>query len=607
MSEPSAKKPTKIRGGTAAAGARTRRALTELLGIAVPSAKWKVESALYTESGVKIGLRIGKRKPILFSIEPRTEESRGVVMTDRLVVSYVGKDLPASLTRLIAERGAKSLEGHDLSTLEEIFLSDPELGKGDLPVPDTGAMSNRPDSLLDSWGDSNAWADFFAVDELARGNLDSLDNLFVFVQHGDVECEHLFPHGPAPVLSLVSYPWDHRVRDCREPRPKEEGGMMLTSELDEDDVIRGNPEKLSNLLRRGVEEAERRGRTLFVSNTCVPVVTGEDVESEFRRCTASCSKTALYLTIGPESMVNVFHDLLVERRLRREKEVETEAENIVNLLGFPETRDLEELRSLLHDAGARVGAVIVPGVSEALVDALPKAALNVIRPASSWEHLYGHITSGSRLPSIRPGAPFGMEATRSWLEEICRVIGISGSEEVFTRRFELLRDRWEALREEASGLRIGLIVRAREIHNVLEPATTWGVPIIDMLEEMGFGLDVLLMFEQPEQVRVAKRVHEAFSEPDRHSIKGFDSLDRMIAQLDSMPAQAVFSHHTFDWRVTQSGKGIISLQQFEAGPEGALRTGERLVNICRTPFYRRLAPYLRRTREGERLSAGEEQ
>ncbi|MFW6369077.1 MAG: nitrogenase component 1, partial [Myxococcota bacterium] len=468
MTQPAAaRKRPSIRGGSAAAGALSRMTLAKLLGIAVPGAKWRIESALWTESGVRVAVRFGKRKPILFSIEPRQDDSRGVVMTDHLAVSYQGKDLPAALARRVASMGAKNLAGHDMDSLAEIFTSDPEFGKGEAPVPDTGAMSNRPDSLLDSWGDSTAWADFFAVDELARGNLDSLDNLFVFVQHGDIECEHLFPHGPAPVLSLVSYPWDHRVRTERSPPPRNEGGgMMLTSELNEDDVIRGNPEKLRRLIEAGVREAEKRGSTLFVSNTCVPVVTGEDVESEFRRCTAGCSKDALYLTIGPSSMVNVFQDLLVERRLRAEQRVETQGPHIVNLLGFPETRDLEELRTLLCDAGIEVNVVLVPGVSEEIVDSLPRAALNVIRPTSAWEHLYEHVTKDSRIPSLRPVAPYGMERSREWLFEIAKALDV-GAEEAWDRCYAPLAGRWERLCEEASRYRVGLVVRANEIHNVL--------------------------------------------------------------------------------------------------------------------------------------------
>ncbi len=606
MSSMATRRTAPIRGGSAAAGSRTRLMLREMLGLSVPGTRWAVKSAVWTEACVKAEVAVRGKKPILFKIEPARDGSRGIVKTDRLVVSYIGKNLPQALGRLISERGSARLAGHDMASLGHLFIEDPEYGKGGLPVPDAGAMSNRPDSLLDSWGESSAWADFFAVDELARGNLDSLDNLFVFLQHGDIECEHLFPHGPAPVLSLVRYPWEHEVRTGRHPRPRSQGGgMMITSELNEDDVIMGNPEKLKQALRLGAKEAERRKSTLFVSNTCVPVVTGEDVESEFRRCTAECTKTPLYLTIGPGSMINVFQDLLVDRRKRAEAETETAAPNIINLLGFSDTPDLTEIRSLLEEAGVEVNAVLIPEVSEELVDQLPRAALNVIRPASAWEHLYQHVTADSRLPNARPTAPVGIAGTKRWLREVLEALGLSGADKVFEERLEPLRERWDRLKNDASKHRLGLVVRAREVHNITEPATTWGIPLVETLEEMGFGLDILLMFEQPEDVQVAKKVHEALSIPERHSIKGFDTFERMQSQLESMEADAVFTHHTYDWRVTQAGKNMFSLQHFELGPEGALRTADRLLNICRTTFFKRFAPYLRRTREGERTGIDE--
>jgi len=83
----------------------------------------------------------------------------------------------------------------------------------------------------------------------------------------------------------------------------------------------------------------------------------------------------------------------------------------------------------------------------------------------------------------------------------------------------------------------------------------------------------------------------------------------MARRLAESKADAFFSCHFFDWRVTAAGKNLFSLQHFEMGLRGAVRTAERLLGICRTPFYRSYHRHLQRTPEGlrrEHSSAGKD-
>ena len=69
--------------------------------------------------------------------------------------------------------------------------------------------------------------------------------------------------------------------------------------------------------------------------------------------------------------------------------------------------------------------------------------------------------------------------------------------------------------------------------------------------------------------------------------------ERQVARLlADGPFQAVYSDHHFDRRLSSAGKAQFSLQEFEKGLAGAVRTGQRLLRICRLPFYRRYARYL---------------
>jgi hypothetical protein len=68
--------------------------------------------------------------------------------------------------------------------------------------------------------------------------------------------------------------------------------------------------------------------------------------------------------------------------------------------------------------------------------------------------------------------------------------------------------------------------------------------------------------------------------------------------LAESKADAVFSNYCFDWRLTEAGKNRVSTQYFEKGLAGAVRTLQRLVRTCRTPFLKNYAGYLKRTGMG---------
>jgi len=69
--------------------------------------------------------------------------------------------------------------------------------------------------------------------------------------------------------------------------------------------------------------------------------------------------------------------------------------------------------------------------------------------------------------------------------------------------------------------------------------------------------------------------------------------------LENGPFSAVYSDIFFDYRLTCAGKAQFSMRTFEAGIEGALRSLERLLDICRLPFYKKYGKYLKRVSRGQ--------
>ena len=103
----------------------------------------------------------------------------------------------------------------------------------------------------------------------------------------------------------------------------------------------------------------------------------------------------------------------------------------------------------------------------------------------------------------------------------------------------------------------------------------------------------------------AQAIRKTFADGTRHSVRAFDSFAFLRQRLLEGPARAFLSYHFFDWRLSEAGKASFSIQHFELGVPGAVRTLERLVGVCRAPFFSRYGRYLRRTAEGLRAVPSE--
>ncbi len=601
-------------GKVVAAGPAARAAIATLFGFEPHEAT----AVAWVDHAVEIAVAADPQ-PHVFRVERIEPGSKGLVRTELLNVYARGKSLPLSFAERV-QQAAAALAGWSVDHLAVLIASDPQSGSPGLPMPPARDEAKRPRSLLDTWGATDSYADFFAGGEIARSQLDSIDpsKLFHFVQHCDAECLYVNPHSVGSIVTLVNYPWDDRVREPGRPASQnmanitdrdfvEEG--MVTTDLVEDDVILGNPAKLASLIDYAVSRPASGDKLLFVSNTCVPTVIGEDVESVVKRARARTGKEILYLTVTPRSMTNVFHGLLVDRRLEAEAKAEPADPEVVNLVGFAGGRGAKELEDALGAFGVRVNVYLLPDLSADRIDALPRAGTNVLFPNQLWRHMYDQILDRSRTRSVDPPAPFGIEATRSWLDQVARAV--SQPDDAFLDRAwsSLLgpwQQRWDTLRERASEHRLGFVVRDEEAYYLTNPGSSWGVPLIEMVEEMGFGIDVLVGVSEPKIAKQAAiAIRKKMKQGERHSVRAFDSFSFLRKRLRDCPANAFLSYHFYDWRLSEAGKGSFSIQHFEMGVPGAVRTLERLLRVCEAGFYPKYGKYLRRTDKGLR-PAGEE-
>lgn len=578
--------------------------IARLLGLEDAPEEWRVRFVAWYDDHLLVLVGPKGAPTLVLMVTEASPETPAWVRTDRLAITYKGAGhVPTTVDALVRERAPQRMGPLAATDLLRLLQDDPDTR----PLPEIPTTTGQEVSnLLTTWAGPDAYAEFFAVGEVQRSQLDSVDlsGAFRFVQHCETECLMQAPHGVAPLVSAVEYPWDNRTRGLDlgsdAPRMDPTADGMMTTELTERDVIFGNPKRLREVLDQVVAAPNPDEKIIFFSNTCVPMVIGEDVESVVRQYARKSRVPLVYLTVTPKSMYNVFRDLLYTRRRRAEAEAGPPDPAAVNLIGFPDGPLTQGLRDLLAGAGIRVNAHLIPDFSVARILALPGAALNVLYPNRVWANHYAHLTQDSRTPVIEPPAPYGFEGTRRWLVAVGRALGREAeAERAFEAAASGRREAWEAARVEAREHGVALVVRAQETAHLTDPTTTWGIPLLAVLQEAGFQVEVLLKVSDRREAReAAEEVRSAARDPEAVTLRAFNSFETMRRRLRESPADAVLSYHFFDWRVTEAGKNRFSLQVFEMGLDGAVRTVERLCGICRTPFYRRYRDFLARREDG---------
>lgn len=576
----------RLKGGNASIALFAR-----LLGFDATPDPYRVLAVDWEKTCFDVTVGIGEDKTSIVRIERACEGLSCFIATSNLRVSYTQSDKKGVLLALLRKFVPVRLARVTMDQLIAAFCADPEIREN---VDLSREKDQRPTHLLNTWGAPGAYADFFATGEILRSQLDSLSpgRLFNFIQHSDTECLFVSPHGVAPMISLVDYPWEDRFKRYGGPlasKAPESWDAMVTTDLNETDVVCGNPNKLEEVLRYVVSRKSRKLN--FFSNTCVPTVTGEDVESVVKRYSAESNVPIVYLTVTPKSMRDVFRDLLVNRRRAAEERTKERDQHAVNLIGFPDSRDTKELEALLKEMGVRVNTKLLPDLTVESIDQIANAALNIFYPNALWQHLYDQLLEGTSIPDIWPKAPYGFEGTKRWLSEVACALGLNATSICPDTQDDLAR---AELLQRSSKHSVGIIVRQEELNYLTDPALTWGVPLVETIREAGFGLEIMVMAEEHKTQKIAEL-------PWVERVEVFCSFEEMRELLRKSRCEAVLSHHFFDWRLTEAGKNRFTLQHFEMGIEGMLRTIERLSRICETPFYKRYARFLRRTKEGLRL------
>lgn len=454
-------------------------------------------------------------------------------------------------------------------------------------VPDPGdehmVANDYPESVFYAYASASAWRRFFEGTELYRGTCGGHTGNVAIIDHTDIEC--LFNQAPADerlpnFFNTPAVENDELQGGVRVPvvRP-----IQLFTDIGDVDVIKGADILVDEALNF-IATLPNKPDSVVIQAGCLPEVTGDDIDAAAAR-----TKDRLRLpvvAIGQHNDVAgmSFGELLERENFTLDRRLDSRG---VVLLGMPAFLGRTELLELLKRAEVNVLAVVLPDVPDHAIEAIGRASVLVEYP---WDRYIETIRRlGERLApvrSLRPRPPYGFENTRRWLLSIGAAVDRKDAVEAeIAVMMAKLAPRWELLRGRARQLRVGFVIEHGNWREALSTQRSLGVPMLELLSEMGFGIEILAYAGERGRVPEPERF-------DDIHVRWYRSVDELDEQLADPRVAAWYSEMYFDRRLTRNGKNSFSMRQFSMGFHGALDTLEGMLRAGNMSFYRSYGRYL---------------
>lgn len=563
-------------------GPESTAAFAKLLGLSRVKDGWTLQAVCgLGGTNVRLGLRKGDL-PLVIILRPKGAAG-SVLETGGLSLSAEGDPGPA-MKRLL-EALAGRLGGRTLEEMLKIVADDPETFVEMVPA---GGASNSlsvplaagPINLLEP-----GWRNFFADQdyEVMLGSPELSGNKTIYARYSDRECLYSWSCNDPRKWSFFAYPVT---------APSNISGATvfrngIVMEFDEKDMILGSAEKSDALVESVARASKDSGADYVVFNHfCTPIVMGDDSGTVMRRLGEVSGLTPVYWSQVDRDHLNNFGGHFRELFERPGFFDVPSEKSMVNLFHFPTGFREAELVPLLEGMGVRVNSRQFPDVDFPSMEAIPRAAAHIFCAATSYQSKLRELLAGTSRPVLTVRAPFGLEGTAECLRAIAAAAGREDAfEAAWKTRLAGILPAWQEMSRQARQCRLAFVVSQSTLPMLWELRHGQGAPMMRMIEEMGFGVDILCYDPHDERPRLAKN-------SGRAAIATFRTPRELERALRQGAFRAVYSDIFFDWRISSAGKARFSSKDFEMGLEGALRSFWRLLAVSRLPFYDRYGGHL---------------
>jgi hypothetical protein len=492
-------------------------------------------------------------------------------------LSYGGE-----LSPVIAKALLRFLARYDGVPFEKIL---------DLIVPDPEdehmLVNDYPESVFYAFAPSSGWRRFFEGTELYRGACGRHSGNVAVIDHADIEC--LFNQAPYDerlpnffnTPSVDSHDPDHDRSSAAEGRS---GHYELFTDISDIDVIKGADILVDQALEL-IASLPNKPDSVVIQAGCLPEVTGDDIDASAARTHDKLRLPVISVGQHNDVVGKSLDGMLDIQPIPLDRELDPVG---VAILGMPALAGRRELLAVLERAGIHVLTQLLPDMGEHAIEQLARASVLVEYP---WDRYTVTIQRlGVRMAparSLRLPPPFGVAGSRQWLTSIGAAVDRRAEVEAeLDAVMAGLHGRWQLLRARARQLRVGFVIEHGNWRAALSSQRSLGVPMLELLSEMGFGVDVLA-YDTGE--RGQPPAEERF---DAIHVRWYRSVEELDDALADDRIAAWYSELHYDRRLTRNGKNTFSMRQFSVGLRGAIDTLEGMLRVVNMSFYRSYSRYL---------------
>ncbi|MBI5622371.1 MAG: hypothetical protein HY924_01195 [Elusimicrobia bacterium] len=565
------------------AGRTALKAMARALGLDAQTSGWKLQALCSLgEDNIRLGLVSPKAGQRLAFCLVAKDDPTALAKTRNLGLAPDGDSSPA-LERFLK---AMSLRLGPLSLQDILALirKDPETFA---EVEPTGPAESRlmvplaagPINLLEA-----GWRNFFGDQDfevlLGYPELSMKDT--VYARYSDRECLYSWAGNDPRKWSFFAYPM--RVPSDSFGAAVFRKGVIM--ELSERDMVLGPAEKADALVSSVAERAKASDAQFVVFNHfCTTIVMGEDFAEVGRRMETASGKKTIRWSHRDRDLLDNFGDYFRSTIGKPGFFDQTPDPDAVNLFHFPTDYREAQLVPFLKELGLSVNLSLFPDVEFPAVAKLPKARLQIFCEATSYQAKLHELLSKGPRPVLTVKAPYGIEGTKACYESIAKAAGKEAAfAKAWDRKVSSAGPVWDAMRKKAFGMRVAFVAADNTLPRLWALRHGQGPPLMRMLQEMGFGVDILYHDPHAEGVEAP--------EGKDMTLSTFRTPAELAEALRQGSFQAVYSDIFFDWRLTKAGKARFSSKDFEMGLDGALRSLQRLLGACGMPFYSRYSSHL---------------
>ena len=288
-------------------------------------------------------------------------------------------------------------------------------------------------------------------------------------------------HGP---IACEGNSWDSRNSGSTGPQLYR---TAFTTDLSEFDIIHGGEKRLY----RAIGEVVRRFRppAVFVYVTCVPALTGDDVEAV---CSAASERLGLPVIpvmapgfAGSKNLGNKLAGQTLMEHVIGTREPETTTPFDINLLGeYNVAGELAEIRRLLARIGVRLLTTITGDARFAEVCTAHRARVNMVVCSQAMVSFGRAMQERWEIPYFE-GSFYGVGETSSTLRTLARMLIERGAPDGLAERTEAV------IADEEAGVRARLEPYCRRLAGKRALLYTGGVKswsMVSALQELGLVL-----------------------------------------------------------------------------------------------------------------------